>query len=347
MCFPLKTGIDVGRAGRVLLVLCMLPFLAPGPARGVIGGSIDLTSVESTEDGIHRSSLKQDIQLNATRVLTPYLSVRGAARYFRFALAQQAASNSWREEFQPSGEIDWHHPLFSFNAMMGRRTLDARNALGKIYSDDGGLSFRTRSTRYPLLTLRYDAEHIQSRADTIPAETRDHRYLAGLDYTVGRQTLSYRFSQRNDENQISGLATRFTDSVFRWSGGASSLAGGRLQLTSDYALRYGELRSERPSPGAILNQVPIVAGLYAEDTSPDLGELAAAPGLVDGDRSTPTEPRIDIGAGYVDRNIGADLGFERSVSALYIYVDRPSSSALRWQVYTSQDNLSWTAVPGA
>ena len=71
---------------------------------------------------------------------------------------------------------------------------------------------------------------------------------------------------------------------------------------------------------------------------------------MDGDTDSPTDPIIDIGGALTGRKIGADLGFERPVSALYIYTDRSAGDGPVWQIYASNDNLDWrlvSASPGS
>jgi hypothetical protein len=94
-------------------------------------------------------------------------------------------------------------------------------------------------------------------------------------------------------------------------------------------------------------EIPELLGLYANDASPDLGSLDTIPSLVDGILTQSTSPPIDIGNGNAYWNLGADLGFTRSVSKLYVYTDRPSGNGVRWQVYKSQDNVVWNQVVSA
>jgi hypothetical protein len=60
--------------------------------------------------------------------------------------------------------------------------------------------------------------------------------------------------------------------------------------------------------------IPAAAGLFSVDTTPEIGELAAHPTLVDGDATAPALPPIDVGGASTFRNVGVDLGLTRPVT---------------------------------
>ncbi len=85
-------------------------------------------------------------------------------------------------------------------------------------------------------------------------------------------------------------------------------------------------------------------GCYTNDATPDLGSLDTVMTLVDGNTQAPAQSMINIGGNEVNQNIGADLGYQREVSQLYVYTDRPSGNNVRWNVLRSEDNAVWEQI---
>ena len=77
-----------------------------------------------------------------------------------------------------------------------------------------------------------------------------------------------------------------------------------------------------PQPSSLPREIPQLLGLYSNDATPDLSTLDTIPSLVDGILTQSTSPPIDIGNGNINWNLGADFGFTRSVSKIYVYTDR-------------------------
>jgi hypothetical protein len=107
-----------------------------------------------------------------------------------------------------------------------------------------------------------------------------------------------------------------------------------------------ERRDQVGEGGELVEPVPARNGLFAVDTSPEIGELAMNPGLIDGDLVTPAAPGIDIGGGATYRNLGLDLGISTQVTRLEITVNTLTGPAVVWQVFQSPDNLVWIPVTG-
>jgi hypothetical protein len=161
-----------------------------------------------------------------------------------------------------------------------------------------------------------------------------------VDYFGFRQSFAYSFSRRTSENAISEVSSERNAHLFRWSAQAIPL-GSRLNLTSNYTFSRRSETVGRTGEGEILNVIPGAGPLYAEDPSPDLGELVPFTPLGDGDRESPADSSINMGGTSSDHNLGFDLGIEGSVGGIYVYVDRASGPALTWTVWTSRDNLVW------
>jgi hypothetical protein len=330
-----------------LLLLWLAPSLLPREAAGVdwLNGFVDITAVQAETEGVDQNTLRQEYTAILSGKLLPYVSLRTSFRYLKFDLDRAEVIDDTREEIQPSGGLIWKHPLFVFSGSGLRRRVEGDLIPGRLVTDNAQFAFSTREERYPLVSLRYDWQHIYDK-DVIDSDhdTRDRRFQAGASYAGINNDVSYTFTRRLGENIISGLETTRNDHLFRWGASSSPMESGNLHLSANYRFSHSSQTDEITTSGTVIEEIPISSGLFAVDTSPENGALEVIPALTDGDRVSPTAPPINIGSGATDRNVGADLGFARSVSTLYVRTDRASGPLLQWRVFTSSDNLSWQLV---
>jgi hypothetical protein len=305
-----------------------------------------MTAVQTELNGDKQETLRQEYTASWYRNLTSTVIVRGAFRYYDFDLSQDRSSNVWQKEYQPSGELVLNHNDFVFNSGARRRVATSTNISTNQTSDNLTFSLKSKSLRFPLVTLRYDWDHIFT-TDVDSRDTRDRRFQAGADYTAGNHNLSYNYTRRFNENIISDRATTQNLHLFRWTQMSRLLADRRLQLGSSYTFSWRSDTDETPVTGQALQYIGGATALYSLDQNPDYDALDTVVTLMDGNTVNPTLPNINIGGATGNQNIGVDFGFDRSVSAMYLYTDRASGQQLQWQVYVSDDNLTWQLYSGA
>jgi len=331
-----------------LVTMCILSTPSAALLGRNIGGYLDLSAVQAEVDGVERQTLRQEYSVRFDKKLLPYVAFRSTIRFTKFDIDQTEAESAWREEFQPGGELIWKHPSFIASSSVLHRSTQSRNSVQGLVTDNLGLLFRTSDFRYPILSARYDWNRSQDPAGGADRDIVDRRLQAGVKYDVLGQSIAYDYTKRISENVISSLESTRDDHLLRWSNTMQRLWNDRLRLAASYRLNYSVQTDRKTASGKLLQMLSPATGLYGEDSSPDFGDLASTGALIDGNRSDPAEPEIDIGGVWEDRNIGADLGFEREVSAIYLYTDRASGSGPAWSVYGSEDNLTWelwTNVP--
>jgi len=311
-----------------------------------LDGYADLTAVQAKIDGLQQNSLAQQYYALWSWPVVPYINVRLGIRYFNFDLERLAALGSNREEIQPSGELLWKHPHFVFTASAFRRKATASFVTGNLTVDNLALSFNTRSQRYPRLSLRYDSLHNYDTAIGFDRDIRNQRFLGGLDYSTRDHNLAYNYVHQFTDNVITGLESRRNEHVFRWTGFLSPLASDRLRMSLNYTFSHTEQNDRLTEGNLVLESLPLASGLHAEDSEPEFGSLDPVPGLSDGNLVSPTSPPIDIGGTLAGQNIGADLGFARPVTSLYIFTNRASGLGIEWQIFISNDNLAWQPWSG-
>jgi hypothetical protein len=120
-----------------------------------------------------------------------------------------------------------------------------------------------------------------------------------------------------------------------------SFMAGRLSVSGQALVAQGRITDQ--TPGTILVDVQRRprGGLFAIDPTPDAGQLADAPALVDGDL---VAPAADLDDDF--RNFGFDFGFPQTVDAVFVYVERAlllgHEKDYVWDLYTSTDGIFWT-----
>jgi len=331
----------------VILALCARHD-AQASAFSPFGGFVDLARVQSEIDARKQDTFRQEFNGTFRKSLAPRLDLDLGLRYYRFDQDLDLTLGTYREEILPSGNLRWRNPLFLFGATGSRRRVTTSNDAAIVTRD---LQFQAQSvdTNLPLVRLSYGDQHTFYPDQPEAQNIRNRRFQAGADYGRNGSTYSYQFSRLASENVISGLSSVNRRHTLRWSGQRGSGADGRLTLTGSLSSQYQDQNDEVLSGGVVLERTPATAGLYARDDGPDLDPLDEVSGLIDGNTTDATDPAIDIGGGNIDINLGLDLGAPLPVGAIYVYTDRPSGDQVTWQVYISEDNLTWelwTSFPG-
>ncbi|MCP4205289.1 MAG: hypothetical protein GY769_25545 [bacterium] len=301
------------------------------------GGPVEVDSEESDQ-------LDQKYRLEITQTISEWLRLSLSYRRTDFRSQLEAAETIERSSDEPRFELTYERPELSARFSILERdirssneaqNLDIRSALGRLewrplnslrtifevqedsnVADSAIFGRDTDSTRYDFTTV-FDREHWGGRYSI-------------LSSSVENKLTSLRFDQDRHEAQLDY---------------GQRLWGDRLLLSADILGSRVEQVQSLPTGGDLVRPVPIRQGLFAIDTSPEVGELDSAPGLVDGDLTSAVLPRIEIGGANTFRNIGVDLGITRAVTRIEVTVDAPSAVDLVWEAFHGPDNLNWIAVP--
>ncbi len=306
-------------------------------------GNLTLAGVSSKAGDESTRSFDQEYMLTWSKAVVNRLQTRLSMRYFNVGIDQSLGENSWRHEYQPTGEIIWSHPAFILGGSIRRQKATTNNGLTDLIRDNAGLSLTTRLQQYPVIKLRYDWDRAFNELRREDRDTRERRFQGGLQYSWHSQSVNYSMTRRVNENLASRLEITETNHLFRWDQ-AARLFQKRLRVNTGYGFSYRSQTTEVPAGAMALMVIPFVQALYAFDPTPEFGELDTLRLLGDGNVTDPVQPAIDIGGSLIDRNIGLDFGLPTNVSALYIYTDRPSWSAVAWKLYLSDDNITWNRL---
>jgi hypothetical protein len=309
-----------------------------------LSGNIQLTGVNTDIDGGKRESFDQRYYVNWYRGFTDYTQLRAGLSYDRYGLDLGEGGNIWRKQIRPVAEFQWGHPLFRLLVSASRReaTSDDRNT--DLIRNGVQVNLASRLEKYPDLSLRYGFDEAYNKHDRGLRDTREHLFQGTISRTMPHTTVNYSLTHREFDNITYRLSTSETSHRFRWLQ-TNQAFHERLNLTADYSFNYRTQTDRLIDVDTTVRPIDYLTPLYAQDATPELGELDTLAALADGNVDDPTDPVIDIGRGITDQNIGADFGYDRPVRGIYIYTDVPSGSGLVWRVYTSEDNVEWTQLP--
>jgi len=308
-----------------------------------LSGSIHMTGTSTKQNEQTMESVDQRYLINWHRNLSSYLRLRAGFSYDRYGADLGEGGNVWRRQVQPMGELQWSHPFISVLATARRREATTDNRITDLIQNSYLFNASSRSHRYPILSLRYGLDEIYNKYDRSLRDTRQRTLQADLSYSRPTTTAKYIFTRRDLDNYSFDLNTVETSHQIRLLQSAR-LFNQRLSAGGDYSLRHRRESDRLLDADTTVRAIDLIIGLYAQDATPELGALDTLSQLTDGDVDHGVQPPIDIGRSIADHNIGVDFGFSRSVLGLYIYTDEPSGSTLRWQIYTSSDNIIWNQV---
>jgi hypothetical protein len=335
---------DEPRAPALAGGIAFAAVLAFGPSAfaATLDGSVRLSWSETDFGTIRGSNTDHAANLSLTQVLTPYLRLRFLGNYGEQTAELDGAQPFERSSLQPAAELLYSRPGLSWRLGWENRRIESSSAAQEFESDAVvanltwqprgdfrlGLSFRDATNQTDVAALGRDLDERQGRIDAV----YQRRYWS----------LGYAASYNELVGGVSGFDIEQLRQDLRLSA-SRDFADGRLVL--GFSGNAGRLEAEeRRGDGDLAEPLPAAQGLFAIDTSPAIGELDAAPGLVDGDFSAPTSPPIEVGGANSFRNIGLDLGLPRPATRFEVAVDRASGVQVVWDVYQSADGLIWQPV---
>lgn len=133
---------------------------------------------------------------------------------------------------------------------------------------------------------------------------------------------------------------------------------GRLLPSASYTITQQTTETTARGTGEVTFEQFPTGGVSAIDETPDQGELASNPALID--RELIASAGLNLGrrpstqGDQAPRNFGLDFFIDTAVDTLFVWVDRelPASiaSSFTWEVWVSSDNENWTlarTVPSA
>jgi len=334
---------------KVLFLLLSIFALQLGSTPPVYAGdpfsfSGNWTYLENGGDTGSSQQFNETYSLTYSKEMSAAMNFAGSVRYSERYLSEGADSTS----LNPSMSLDVRNDLFFLN-LNASQTESKRDNSPRRTNDFWGLNLNSSlEERWP--SLRFYFNQSSSSDDAKPKQTDNDTTTTGgsIEYTIEPVTLLYdvRYSEstdnidRTDSDNLDQTAMISYDQNFYQ---------GRVSLSASQQFQKAETTTEsRVGEGnTFFIDVPAVAGFYRIDNTPDTGFLDPAPGLVDGDRNSPTF--IDIFATTDLQNMAVQVN-SQTVTRLEVFLadelTATQQSLLTWQAYQSSDGENWTLLGG-
>jgi hypothetical protein len=332
------------RARRLALAISGLVVLLPATLPAVdLSGSIQLYTTATDNGDQQFDLLDQRYSFNLHQRLSEFISLRFGYQHSEFDSKAGTGERQSRRSREPRLELLYSRPTVSALFALQDRTADGTFAANNFDASAFLANVAWRPRHGPSFTLGYRDE-TNTADEAVFGRDVASRYLSlGTYYNREFWGLSYAFQRNEIDNRAAGLDSAQDRHEVR-AFASRSFADDRWTVSVNSSLSQLDRRTRAATGADLAEPVPASRGLFSVDTSPELGELATADELVDGNRETPAAPGIDIGGGATFRNIGLELPFLSPVSRLEISVDALSSPTVVWEVYHSPDNLTWQRV---
>jgi hypothetical protein len=331
------------RNRSLVLATLALAAIVPGARAATLDGAVRLGWTTTDLAGAAVDSTDHSANLSLVQEITPYLRLRLAGVYGEQDAELDGVETFSRSTLQPVAELRYGAPNLSWRVGWEAFRSDSSSFAQEFESRTLGASLSWRAPHGFRLGLSW--RDVVDETESVAALGRD------LEQRVGRADLLFerpRWSvgYGGSYNELAGGASGLDVTQIRHDlrlNAARDFAGDRLRLSVSGIAGRLEAEESRGS-GDLAEPVSAVRGLAGVDLSPALGELDAAPGLVDGDLETPVSPAIEVGGANTFRNVGLDLGLPLPANRLDIVVDRVSGAQVVWDVYQSADGLIWQSV---
>ena len=322
------------RVAVVALTLCGVR------AQALDWGSV-ITAYSTTDaDSLHAATLDQQYTVNATGTLAPTLSYFGAVRFRHLQVAERGSSANWLTELNPSASAVWALPLIRLSSDYSHRQNRDRRGNQDLKARAAGVYAQTTWQKLPMLQGYYNWNQNLNDLDLLGADTRQQTIGASGSYSAKASTVRYDYGNTQTRSPATGLeqnsqhhAASFDNNLHLWKQA--------LSLQTNYRVTARRDRERKAGSDAVLLPLTPLTGLYLADPDPEFGTLEGLSALSDGNLDSVASRQINLSDGEV-HNIGLDLGSAAEIDRLFLYTDTLANPDVRWAVYTSLDNVTWT-----
>ncbi len=329
--------------GRVLAAASLLALAAPAAAVEV-HGNVRIYDGATDNDGAEMDQLDQKYTLNLTQALTPWLRLTFTYRYTDFS-SDNGGLDFERSTSDPRLEVLYNRSTFTALLAFQDRRNRGTNPSDNLDLESFLAQLRWQPKKGPWYSLQYRDDTNVADAQVFGRDVSSR--TLDFEAVFGRRLWGARYGFQSTRLANDGTGFELDEDRHRLRAHFDQrLWGDTLAISTDGWISRVDQREVTGAGSRPARPVPVRDGLFNIDTSPDVGELADAPGLVDGDTRSPVEPRIEIGGANTFRNLGLDLGFTQPVTRLEVTVDAPSSPELIWEVYHGSDGIAWDRIAG-
>ena len=331
---------------RPVYHVCFLLLITANGAFGLSFTGMALVDAANTATSLwNQQEIRQRYSLSLGHNVSPWLGLD--LRYFfsDFSYSRDDGEDFFQRQSQPTLQARYIRGQFS--SAFNLRSSSRRGSIEQANLDSRSISWLSSWRPRFGLNLDFQARNEANTPVTSSLGRDSSLTLFVLSAGFSRKSWNLRYDFQGSETSSESLSRELRELRHSLRGDyLLSLAQDRFYLSTSARVSFVDQEENLTDPDDLFQRLRASRGLFAVDTSPDLGSLGPVPSLIDGDVVTPTTPVIDIGAARTFRNIGLDLGVSLPVTRLDLWVAQPSGPSLVWEVYESSDNLTWQRVSG-
>ncbi len=336
-----ETYFQLRRMLKGILPWLLLVLAVPAWAGDPFGFTGIWTYRETGGDIESASQFSHSYNLNYNKELSQYMTLSGSLRYNENLPSEGTSTVS----ISPSVTLDTRNDLFFFSLGASQNRFN-RDGSPTLIDNTWGANFLTVDDDWPGIQLFFNQGHNydDGRPRLNDIETID--YGGSIQEQWLDFDLLYDFRGSMSDDQLLGSSTETIDHLGQIKY-LRSFFDDRLTLSASQLYRQNEITTEIPTSvgGEFLLPVTILSASSGADDTPANTSLTDNPNLID--RDEVNSAGVDITTSTVRQNLAAEVNFQ-PVDRLRVLLDQELSAALQallsWQVWVSDDAISWTLV---
>lgn len=325
-----------------ILLWVFLAFTGPAWAGDPFGFTGIWTYSETGGDVEDLSQFRHTYILNYSKEMSQYMSLSSSLRYNENLPSEGAATDTTA----PWISLDTRNDLFYLNFSASQNQFSRDGAPTNTDSSWGATLF-TLDPAWPILRAFFNQGRNYDDSSPRRLDNESLDYGGSVEYTWRDLELLYDLKGSMADNQLDGSTSDNRDQLGQVKF-VRDFFSGSLTVNASQQYRENRLITESPTSvgGEFLLPATLLSASSGVDDTPASGSLTDNPSLIDGDLVN--SAGVDITTGTVSQNMAAEINFQ-PVDRLRILLDQELSSALQglldWQVWVSDDAISWSQVP--
>ncbi|HEY3296455.1 MAG TPA: discoidin domain-containing protein [bacterium] len=308
------------------------------------GASASETYMDTRGDSTRTGILDQQYQFHANGELLPTVSYFTLLNYRHLQTRAKDSSAVWQSELMPSVSAVWSAPFFRLRSDYSYRDNRDQLNVNQLKGQSANVVLQSDWESLPRLTGRYQWIQNVNDLELLGVDTRQRTIGGSADYSFSTTSLRYEFNDIRTENRRTGFEQISRNHIGRLEN-SLSVWKHIVSVQTSYMIQAKADREQRASEDGILVRLTPLSGLWSNSPTPELGALDGSPGLIDGNLDSAATHAMDLSGNDV-QNLGLDFGSAITVDHIFVYTDSLANSGLRWALYTSSDNYTWSLVRG-
>ena len=353
-----------------LLLFSLLPCVAN--AQGIFQGfsgllEFDYTvfSSKTTEGGtttkFSTNTYDPRVTLSVNTDIFPKLNLNAGAQFEKnisILSSEGEKTNTTLTRWTPYIYLTLKDPLYEIGIGYNRKedsTKVTETPRFTLINDDYFITLKWRPDGFPSTEAQLERTNTYDDSRTIQNTTKDYVSLLSR-YQYGGLDVRYQGTYTDTNDKLGQIDTKdLLNSA--WVTYSNSFFDRRVSVSSTYNVNYEVIKTSSSAAGGTVGiQLFPLAGLSINSNTVTPLTLNTNPALIDGNLAASAGINLGLpplGGDTTARNMGLDFFLPTQVNQLLLWIDRDLSSASaivsfftsNIKVFSSSDNLNWTAVP--